>query len=259
MAEVVITPRDRLGFTLFLAISLHAAIILGVSFTSELSLEQSPTIEVTIAQHSDSEVPEDADFIAQANQLGSGDADEVLETTTKQQSYFHDNKATEVISEPMPATPQTLSEQPRLHTTSTSSEDSTTTELEVPIDEIISPLSADNLSYEDLAKEIASLEARIAETQQTNARRPRIKRLTSVSTKSAYEAAYLNTWRKKVERIGTANYQTLTSARSPTSMDDATAAKAIDRRCKRCWSSAPPAPSSSSSVATRSRSPSSST
>lgn len=206
MAEVVITPRDRLGFTLFLAISLHAAIILGVSFTSELSLEQSPTIEVTIAQHSDSEVPEDADFIAQANQLGSGNADEVLETTTKQQSYFHDNKATEVISEPMPATPQTLSEQPRLHTTITSSEDSATTELEVPIDEIISPLSADNLSYEDLAKEIASLEARIAETQQTNARRPRIKRLTSVSTKSAYEAAYLNTWRKKVERIGTANY-----------------------------------------------------
>ena len=68
-----------------------------------------------IAQHSDSEAPEDADFIAQANQLGSGNADEVLETTTKQQAYFHDNKTTEVISEPMPATPRTLSETPRLH------------------------------------------------------------------------------------------------------------------------------------------------
>ncbi len=33
-----------------------------------------------------------------------------------------------------------------------------------------------------------------------------MKRLTSVSAKSADEAAYLNMWRQKVERIGNANY-----------------------------------------------------
>jgi len=38
------------------------------------------------------------------------------------------------------------------------------------------------------------------------AKQPRVKRLTSVSTKSADEAAYLNAWRQKVERIGNANY-----------------------------------------------------
>ncbi len=206
MEAVAITPRDRLGFTLFLAISLHAAIILGVSFTSELYLDQSPTIEVTIAQHSDREAPEDADFIAQSNQLASGTAEEVLETTTDQQADFHDNKYAELISEPLPATPRTVFEKRELLTTVTSAEDAATTELEVPVEEIISPLSTENRSVEDLIKEIASLEARNDEIRQTNARRPRVKRLTSVSTKSAYEAAYLNTWRKKVERIGTANY-----------------------------------------------------
>ncbi|MCZ6616854.1 MAG: TonB family protein [Gammaproteobacteria bacterium] len=206
MAAVAITSRDRLGFTLFLAISLHAAIILGVSFTSGLNLKPSPTIEVTIAQHNDREIPEDADFIAQANQLGSGTADEVLETTTEQQVDFHDNKYSEVISDPTPTTHPTIFDKRELLTTVTSSEAAATTEQEVPVEETISSFNIENLSYDDLAKEIASLEARISEARQTSARRPRVKRLTSVSTKSAYEAAYLNTWRKKVERIGTANY-----------------------------------------------------
>ena len=44
------------------------------------------------------------------------------------------------------------------------------------------------------------------EDQQAKAKQPRVKRLTSVSAKSADEAAYLNMWRQKVERIGNANY-----------------------------------------------------
>lgn len=206
MVAATITPRDRLGFTLFLAISLHAAVILGVTFTSELTLEASPTIEVTLVQHSDIEAPEDADFIAQANQLGSGTAEEVLETTTDEQADFHDNKYAEVISEPLAAAPRTLFQKRELLTTVTSAEEAATIELEAPVEEVISTIRTKNFSFEALAKEIASLEARIAETRQTEARRPRVKRLTSVSSKSAYEAAYLNTWRKKVERIGTANY-----------------------------------------------------
>jgi protein TonB len=61
-------------------------------------------------------------------------------------------------------------------------------------------------NYEALAREIASLEARIARERQALAKAPRVKRLTSVSTKTADEAAYLNMWRQKVERIGNANY-----------------------------------------------------
>ena len=62
------------------------------------------------------------------------------------------------------------------------------------------------LDRETLVQEIASLEARIAQDQQALAKMPRTKRISSVTTRSASEAAYLNMWRQKCERIGRANY-----------------------------------------------------
>jgi len=200
-----ITPRDRLSFTLFLALSLHAALILGVGFSSRLDFEESPTIEVTLAQHNDAQTPEDADFIAQANQLGGGEAAEILETTTDQQADFFENEFNQVMSDPLPETPRTELVKRELLTTQSTALEETTTEDEIPTEEVIS-LTSDNPALDDLAKEIASLEARIARERQAQAKAPRIKRLTSVSTKSADEAAYLNMWRQKVERIGNANY-----------------------------------------------------
>jgi protein TonB len=206
MTALTITPRDRLSFTLFLALSLHAAIILGVGFTADLDIQDSPTIDVTLAQHSDLEAPEDADFIAQSNQLGSGTESEILETTTDQQADFFSNEYQQVVSDPLPTIEETLSDKRELLTTITSAEDETTNEDEIPVEELVNPVSADSINIDDLAKEIASLEARISLEQQAQAKRPRVKRLTSVSTKSADEAAYLNMWRQKVERIGNANY-----------------------------------------------------
>ena len=206
MTALTITPRDRLSFTLFLALSLHAAIILGVGFTADLDILDSPTIDVTLAQHSDLEAPEDADFIAQSNQLGSGTESEILETTTDQQADFFSNEYQQVVSDPLPTIEETLRDKRELLTTTASAEDETTNEDEIPVEELVNPVSADSITIDDLAKEIASLEARISLEQQAQAKRPRVKRLTSVSTKSADEAAYLNMWRQKVERIGNANY-----------------------------------------------------
>ncbi|MDP3364824.1 MAG: energy transducer TonB, partial [Pseudomonas sp.] len=42
-------PADRLGFTLFLAAALHAALILGVGFTLESPPEISKTLEITLS------------------------------------------------------------------------------------------------------------------------------------------------------------------------------------------------------------------
>lgn len=206
MSAVTITPRDRLSFTLFLALSAHAAIILGVGFSADLDMQDSPTIDVTLAQHSDREAPEDADFIAQANQLGSGSEAEIRETTTDQETDFFSNEYQQVATDPLPTIEETLRDKRELLTTITSAEEQATTDDEVPLEQLTNPLSANNITVDDLAKEIASLEARIALEQQVQAKRPRVKRLTSVSTKSADEAAYLNMWRQKVERVGNANY-----------------------------------------------------
>ncbi|MFW6094334.1 MAG: energy transducer TonB [Pseudomonadota bacterium] len=205
MAAISITPRDRLGFTLFLAASLHAAVILGVGFTADRE-PPTPTIEVTLAQHSDREAPENADFIAQADQKGSGAADEIRETTTEHQSDFRADAVRPIVPEPVPQ----LEPEPRRHqevvTTVTRQEEQSTEEAVDPVEEATPAPSVTSRSYEDLAREIASLEARIAEERQTTANEPRVKRLTSVSTRSAAEAAYLNAWRQKVERVGNANY-----------------------------------------------------
>lgn len=198
-----ITPRDRLSFTLFLAAALHAALILGVGFSASVNLETSPTIEITLAQFNDPEEPEDAEFAAQANQQGSGTEAELMEMTTDQEADFQDNVFQEVASESLPAQEAQLLEKRELLTSLTNPEDSTPTEDETPLDPVETNLTQ---NYEELAREIASLEARISQERQALAKAPRVKRLTSVSTKTADEAAYLNMWRQKVERIGNANY-----------------------------------------------------
>jgi protein TonB len=198
-----ITPRDRLSFTLFLAAALHAALILGVGFSAGVNVESSPTIEITLAQFNDPEEPEDAEFAAQANQQGSGTEAEIMEMTTDQEADFQDNVFQDVASQSLPAQEAQLLEKRELLTSLVNPEDAVPTENEVPLPPTDSQLTQ---NYEELAREIASLEARIARERQALAKAPRVKRLTSVSTKTADEAAYLNMWRQKVERIGNANY-----------------------------------------------------
>ena len=62
--------------------------------------------------------------------------------------------------------------------------------------------------------EIASLEAHLDKQRQIYAKRPRIKRLTSLSTKSSADAYYLNSWRRKIEKIGNLNYPRQASSQS---------------------------------------------
>ncbi|MGD8832376.1 MAG: energy transducer TonB, partial [Pseudomonadales bacterium] len=112
-----ITPRDRLSFTLFLAASLHAALILGVGFNAGVNIEDRPTIEITLAQYNDPEEPEDAEFAAQANQLGSGTEAELKEMTTDQEADFQDNDYQEVAAETLTAQEAQLLEKRELLTT----------------------------------------------------------------------------------------------------------------------------------------------
>jgi periplasmic protein TonB len=199
-----IQPRDRLAFTLFLAISLHAALILGVGVSSDLNLERTPSIEVTLAVSNDARQPEHADYIAATNQIGSGTGRSELEPTTRERSPFHDSTITRVEHVEMPAPAQ--SSDPSVSALTTTSESETAAATEDQLLERLPTPSFQPQSYESLLQDIASLEARLSEEDQRNANGPRTGRLTQVSAKSAAEAAYLNTWREKVERVGNANF-----------------------------------------------------
>jgi protein TonB len=204
--DAAITPKDRLSFTLFLALALHAALILGLGFVWTAQTMSSPTIEVTLAQHHDARAPDDADFIAQSDQLGSGDATEVKETTTTRSADFASAEVREVAARDLPAldaSERTISQ--ATITTVAAAEQQANTETptpESPVDTAHTPYQR----YLDLAREIASLDAQIENQHQTEARGPRIRRLTSVSAKRTVDAYYLQSWRRKVEAVGNLNY-----------------------------------------------------
>ena len=54
--------------------------------------------------------------------------------------------------------------------------------------------------------EIASLHAKLAKQRQAYAKRPRIRRITSVATRASIDAEYLSKWASKVEFVGNRNY-----------------------------------------------------
>lgn len=204
MNAVLTTPKDRLSFALFFALSLHTLLILGIGFSSEVNMQDAVSIDVTLSLAADLEAPEDADFIAANNQLGSGTESEILEMTTTEEADFHNNEFQSVLAQPAPI-PEANQQTTELLTTNASSDEVANTDLEELADLLEVPQTA-KYDREKLMQEIASLEARIAQEQQALANMPRTKRINSMSTKSAAEAAYLNAWRRKCERIGQINY-----------------------------------------------------
>ena len=198
-----ITAGDRLTFTVFLAIVVHAALILGVTFTYMKSRSTTHTMEVTLAQHRSDDKPDKADFLAQFNQQGSGTLEEKALTTSPNESAFEDTVIHETAPQPQDAAPEAPLE-PVVRTTS---EAEHTVRQDVSAkDKPEAKVKTEEKSLLRRSLEIASLEARLDRKRQIYARRPRIKRLTSLSTTSSVDAYYLNSWRRKIETIGNLNY-----------------------------------------------------
>ena len=73
-----ISASDRLGFTLFLALTLHAIVVLGVGFThsSHSNVEPLPSLDIILANSKSIEVAENPDYLAQVDQAGGGNSDD---------------------------------------------------------------------------------------------------------------------------------------------------------------------------------------
>ena len=74
----VVTPGDRLGLTICVAIIIHTMIVMGVSFTPEPVPESRfESLEVILVTQKSEKPPEDADMLAQANFQGGGNSETV--------------------------------------------------------------------------------------------------------------------------------------------------------------------------------------
>jgi len=191
----------RLGFTLFLAATLHAALVLGLGFSLPQLAPLRDSLEITLAAFNDDKAPEKADFIAQNNQEGSGTLDEKAAPTTTDNTPFQSDEVSPVMMPKGQEQSEQQSEQPVL----TTSSGRTRNARKQPTPEQ-QQNSVPNFDSSDLSAQIASLTAELADAQQAYAKRPRTHRVTSASATQDKAAWYMYDWKNKVERIGNLNY-----------------------------------------------------
>lgn len=197
--------HDRIGFTITMAIALHAAVILGVGFMLKPPKAPATTrMDITLSHYSSKEDVLDADFIAQTNQQASGEQSNAKELTTKDSGIINDSQVqklntTQSLSQAS-STPQSFN---LISSTSKSEQQTTKNKKD------------SNSNIENLEKEIqklqqqinlASLQAKQAKENQNNTRIPRVRRAFSVATKKAEDANYLYHWQQRVEAIGNQHY-----------------------------------------------------
>ena len=205
MAAPQVTAGDRLGFTLFLALAVHGVLLFGVGFAAEEPRAAPNSLDVTLAMHRADDAPEEADFIAQANQVGSGTEEDKSELTTTEEAPFSDPDSRQVqLQEPTARQPTPVTRQKIIVTRARSERDIASEQQDRNQDDPRRKADQDNV--DELSREIASLQARLDKQKQAYAKRPRVRRLTSVSAKAHYEAAYIEAFRRKVEATGTRHF-----------------------------------------------------
>lgn len=197
---------DRLSFTIFLAVAIHAILILGITFNADFNRAPPPTLEITLATHQASLAPEKADFLAQFDQQASGTGETAQQMTTDKLApiedlQIRDNNPTPQVKAAIPVPKETLT------TITTQSKSQFQATLKTVSDQE-EQVARDGQDLQDtpLSAEIASLRAKLDQQRRAIAKKPRIRRITSVATKASVDADYLNKWTSKVEFVGNRNF-----------------------------------------------------
>ena len=196
--------NERFGFTVFMSACLHVIIIAGVGFSFMTESASMPAIEITLAQYRSDTAPEQADFIAQENQIGSGSVDERIAPATPFESVLYDEQIQEVQPIPTPAASAQQIQDVRI-LSSTEADELLRQHMESELPDNSSVLS-EHSSPQDIALAIASLQAQLDIQQQAYANRPRRYTISSASTQKRHDALYLDNWRKRIELVGNQHY-----------------------------------------------------
>lgn len=185
-----------------LALALHAALILGVSFEASQGRYDTPQIEVTLATLPSEHAPEDASNIAAANQQGSGNLDDYNQVSSR-----------DPLPLPGVTEQQSARRLPAEHDASYQDALTTTAIAERIVNTRIDErdreqvrLDGINPEVDRLNRELASLQAELAEQTNDYSQRPRVRRLTAASAKQSVDAAYLLDWRRRLEAVGNQYY-----------------------------------------------------
>lgn len=196
-----VTNSDRLLMALFIAAIVHIIVLLGIRFSEpEQPVQNSRSIDVTLVSTPAKKAPKKAKFLAQDNQIGTGEKaqkpeplaqrivsqgnnhrkqvdkteQEEAEPKAKQKLLTQDKAEKKIVSEKHPETTQDKEKRPKL-------------------------------TAEMLQQQIAQYgtEIRLKEKSSDQAK---IKSVSSVSAHKYVAAQYVKDWESKVERTGNMNY-----------------------------------------------------
>ncbi|MBL4620774.1 MAG: energy transducer TonB [Immundisolibacteraceae bacterium] len=205
-----VRPADRLLSTLLYALAVHLVLLLGLQFEFSFPdiAADKPSLDITLVPYSNVAEPDQADFLAQANQQGGGESDKAAKPTTvlqgQQQQVEQQQTSVAVADVLETVTPQQVEKS--VLAVEKSPAHQVPTEKIKPKQSLAKPkFSAAAIMRQ--SRQYARLQAQLADQQQAFAKRPRKKHVSAATKEYAY-AAYLEAWRAKVERVGTLNYPT---------------------------------------------------
>ena len=193
------SATDRLMVTLFLALLVHAVLILGIRFNIEKPKRIEKSLEIALVDKPTRVAPEEADFLAQANQIGSGTEKEISKPQVR-----------EIPSAGKPESKP----RPQIRAKATKKKSAEVLTRRAAQIEIESAKKEDGEAQADrpeltaagIYQQIEALSTEISLAQEQMAKRPRIKFINSVNAHQYKAASYERAWQQKVERIGNLNY-----------------------------------------------------
>jgi protein TonB len=192
---------DPIGATLLFSLLLHGVLLLGITFHYAKPTPSLPTLDVTLVDVANREAPDQADFLAQANNSGGGQSDKaarpsqpfsgLLPVETQGTASQHVDAATPA---PRDATSQRL--------VTTTGQSVQTVDSDSGQTAAQDQQSADELRRQE---EMARLAAELRDKSEAYAKRPK-KKFISANTKEYVYAAYMRGWVDRIERVGNLNY-----------------------------------------------------
>ena len=202
--SATLTNNDRFAVSLLMALGFHAVVLLGVGFVLDFKPLTHPleTLDVVLVNWRSESKPDDADFLAQASQLGGGESNEV---TKPSQENTGASPGPSEGEDPLDQQEQTSSvadaarEQVLIE-----NDEAEFTQQITSIEQPEPPMpSAALLMQESMS--MAKLQPGIQRDRDSQSKLPRRKWI-SANTREYEFAAYMQAWVAKVERVGNLNY-----------------------------------------------------
>lgn len=185
---------ERLKYAFSVAFALHLLLLLGLGFTLSPLSQPQASMAVTLSLYNGDPAPDKADFLAQSNQRGSGDNGDHLEATSDRRSAFDANS-----HGAMPAAQRSAETPSIINLLAINAQGSNYSGER-------SDKPAQAQPENDGSQSVGTIRAKLDRLVRRYSSLPKVSRMTSASTKTAEEAAYMHYFEQRIEQVGNYHY-----------------------------------------------------